>query len=72
VERRIKVLGVSHKLQGLLNFREGVNVGGYTERVIGIISDESIGATGQRCRHYPDRGEKSVPCSSTHPPFLTK
>jgi hypothetical protein len=36
------VLGVSHKLQGLPNFRESVSDGDYTERVIGIISDESI------------------------------
>jgi hypothetical protein len=42
VERRIKVLGVSHKSQGLLNFREGINDAGYAAQIIGIISDESI------------------------------
>lgn len=42
MQRRIRVLGVSIKLQGLLAFRESVSDGGYAERVIGIISDESI------------------------------
>ncbi len=42
MERRIKVLGVSRKLQGFLNSREGINDAGYAAQIIGIISDESI------------------------------